>query len=64
MASIMWASVFLVFIVIGASVICFSMMGMPIAAEIKAGLTAMAVLLVVSGAIVPALSSSDTTRTG
>ncbi len=64
MAGVMWASLFLVFTIIGAFVICFAMMGMPIATELRAGLITMAVLLVVSGALVPALSASGTTRTG
>ncbi|MDZ4739702.1 MAG: hypothetical protein SGJ03_07345 [Alphaproteobacteria bacterium] len=63
MASVMWASLFFVFTIIGAFLTSLAMMGMPIASELWTALIAMAVVLVVSGTLVPALSGG-TARTG
>jgi len=59
----MWASLFFVFTIIGAFLTSLAMMGMPIASELWTALIAMAVVLVVSGTLVPALSGG-TARTG
>ena len=63
MASVMWASLFFVFTIIGAFLTSLAMMGMPIASELWTALIALAVVLVVSGTLVPALSGGSA-RTG
>jgi hypothetical protein len=43
--SVVWASVFLLLVLLGSIVGCFGMIGMPISAEVQVGLLGGAVLL-------------------
>jgi hypothetical protein len=61
-ASLVWASLFLLFTIVGSVVGCVGMLGLPIAAELKAALIAVAFLLLVSGILVPGISVSSKPR--
>ena len=56
MASLVWASLFLLFTVVGSVVACVGMLGLPIAVELTAALIAIAFLLLISGILVPGIS--------
>jgi len=56
MPSLVWASSFLLLAIIGSTVGCFDLIGMPVAVELKTGLFALVALLLGSGVLLLAVS--------
>jgi hypothetical protein len=60
--SLVWASVFLLLVLLGSVIGCFGMIGMPISVEMQVGLYGAGLLLAGFGWLLLAASSPDDSR--